>query len=45
MAIKLDDIKAVFLRIVVNSTDTAQNTVISPNFLLWKFYGKAQFPL
>ena len=23
---------------------TAKNTVISPNFLVWKFYGKAQFP-
>ena len=23
---------------------TAQNTVISPNFLVWKFCGKAQFP-
>ena len=23
---------------------TAQNTVISPNFLVRKFYGKAQFP-
>ena len=24
---------------------TAQNTLISPNFLVWKFGGKAQFPL
>ena len=23
---------------------TSQNTVISPNFLVWKFFGKAQFP-
>ena len=23
---------------------TAKNTVISPNFLVWKFFGKAQFP-
>ena len=23
---------------------TAKNTVISPNFLVWKFYGKEQFP-
>ena len=23
---------------------TAKNTVISPNFLVWKFCGKAQFP-
>ena len=25
-------------------TNTARNTVISPNFLLWKFCEKAQFP-
>ena len=25
-------------------TDTAKNTLISPNFLVWKFCGKAQFP-
>ena len=25
-------------------TFTAKNTVISPNFLVWKFCGKAQFP-
>ena len=24
---------------------TAKNTVISPNFLVWKFCGKVQFPL
>ena len=24
--------------------DTAENTVISPNFLVWKFCGKTQFP-
>ena len=24
-------------------THTAKNTVISPNFLVWKFYGKAKF--
>ena len=23
---------------------TAKNTIISPNFLVWKFCGKAQFP-
>ena len=23
---------------------TGKNTIISPNFLLWKFCGKAQFP-
>ena len=26
------------------STLTAKNTVISPNFLVWEFCGKAQFP-
>ena len=26
-----------------NVTYTAKNTVISPNFLVWKFCGKAQF--
>ena len=25
-------------------TFTAENTAISPNFLVWKFCGKAQFP-
>ena len=25
-------------------THTAKNTVISPNFLVWTFWGKAQFP-
>ena len=24
--------------------DNAKNTAISPNFLMWKFCGKAQFP-
>ena len=24
--------------------DTAKNIVISPNFLVWKFCGKEQFP-
>ena len=24
--------------------DTAKNPVISPNFMVWKFCGKAQFP-
>ena len=24
--------------------NTAKNTVISPNYLVWKFCGKAQFP-
>ena len=23
---------------------TAKNTIVSPDFLLWKFCGKAQFP-
>ena len=27
-----------------NVTNTAKNTVISPNFLVWKFCEKAQFP-
>ena len=26
------------------NTSTAKNTVISPNFLVWKFCGKEQFP-
>ena len=32
--------------IVLFKTDisTAKNTVISPDFLVWKFFGKAQFP-
>ena len=25
-------------------TNTAKNIVVSPNFLVWKFCGKAQFP-
>ena len=25
-------------------TDTAKNNIISPNFMVWKFCGKAQFP-
>ena len=25
-------------------TNTAKNTVISPDFLVWRFCGKAQFP-
>ena len=28
-----------------NVTYSAKNTVISPNFLVWKFCGKAQFLL
>ena len=28
----------------VLKTHTAKNIVISSNFLVWKFYGKAQFP-
>ena len=28
----------------VVKTIIAENTVISPNFLVWKFCGKAQFP-
>ena len=28
----------------VCNADTAKNIVISPNFLVWKFCGKAQFP-
>ena len=27
-----------------NKIFTAKNTVISPNFLIWVFYGKTQFP-
>ena len=27
-----------------NHVNTAKNTVISPNFLVWKFCGNAQFP-
>ena len=27
-----------------NAIDTAKNTVISSNFLVWKFWGKAQIP-
>ena len=30
--------------IAITITNTAKNTVISPNFLVWKFCGKAQFP-
>ena len=29
---------------IFSKTPTAKNTVISPNFLVWKFCGKAQFP-
>ena len=32
------------LQIVSTSVYTTKNTVISPNFLVWKFYGKEQFP-
>ena len=33
-----------YLHLLIKSmTTTAQNTVISPNFLVWKFCGKAQF--
>ena len=33
-----------YLHLLIKSmTKTAQNTVISPNFLVWKFCGKAQF--
>ena len=28
---------------VIPALGTAQNTVISPNFLMWKFFGKTQF--
>ena len=28
---------------VAHVSNTAENTVISSNFLVWKFYGKAQF--
>ena len=27
-----------------NGTDTPKNTVLSTNFMVWKFCGKAQFP-
>ena len=30
--------------IIEASGFTAKNTVVSPNFLVWKFCGKAQFP-
>ena len=38
--------KLIFLRVFSNvcaQTTTAENTVISPNFLVWTFCGKAQF--
>ena len=28
----------------INVTLTAKNTAISPNFLVWKYCGKARFP-
>ena len=28
----------------INGISTAQNIVISPNFMVWKFCGKTQFP-
>ena len=40
--------KFVFYKYVNHRTwlthNTAKNTIISPNFLVWKFCGKAQFP-
>ena len=33
-----------FVPLRTNRTCTAKNTGISPNFLVWKFCGKAQFP-
>ena len=33
-----------FLSLRVSVNYTAKNPVISPNFLVWKFCGKAQFP-
>ena len=29
---------------MITAVPAAKNTVISPNFLVWKFCGKAQFP-
>ena len=38
----MDLISCEFLqRFVLN---TAQNTAVSPNFMVWKFCGKVQFP-
>ena len=30
--------------LTIHKTDTSQNTIVSPNLLVWKFCGKAQFP-
>ena len=42
------DLKRTFFKILVSGSsllkkNTAKNTVISPDFLVWKFCGKAQF--
>ena len=38
-------VKSKFSRsLFISFAFTAKNTVISPNFLVWKFCGKAQFP-
>ena len=39
--IEVMEVLATITRII---TVTVKNTVISPNLLVWKFYGKAQFP-
>ena len=33
-----------FHAVRIIQTCTAKNPVISPNFLVWKFYGKVRFP-
>ena len=38
-----DCIRGIFI-VEEAKTTTAKNTVISPNFLVWKFCGEAQFP-
>ena len=38
-----DCIRGIFI-VEEAKTTTAKNTVIPPNFLVWKFCGKAQFP-
>ena len=41
MDIYFDTTSAIFLDV---SHETAKNIVISPDFLVWKFCGNAQFP-
>ena len=40
----MDDCIRVIFIVEEAKTTTSKNTVISPNFLVWKFCGKAQFP-